>query len=709
MRRLTIAILAVATTLIATAALGQSTPSAQTTGVATFSSTLNLVVVNVSVVSRDGKPIDNLTKSDFQLYEDGKLQTLQSVDFQRLGNQPLPALKASTVQSRSFSIRQAPVEEVNPQASQYQNKRLIVILFDFSSMEAAEQIRARDAALRFLNIQMSASDLVSIMVFGNELKTVQDFTPDRERLASVIHGFHIGESSELASMADTGADAQDQSGAFVADETEFNIFNTDRKLAALQEAARKLAPYPEKKALVYLSSGIQQTGVDNQSQLDATVNAAVRANVAFFPIDSRGLIASAPGGDATQAGPVGNNLYTGAGQATLRDNFQNSQETLYTLAADTGGKALLDSNDLTEGIREVQNTLDSYYILSYQTSNAAQDGKYRRIQVKLSPRLRTLKAKLDYRQGYYAPTAFAKTNNSDREAQLQQALQSGNPVTDLPLAVEVDYFRLDKGKYFVPLTVRIPGSSLSFRGKGGKRTTGLDIVAEIQDPRGRPASAVRDSIPLKVDESTAGEISQKQVQYDTGFTLAPGSYKLKFVARENGDGKVGTFQTSFTVPDLDRESKLRLSSLVLSNQIQPVTEQLAGAKNSKKLLDQNPLVTNDRQKLVPDVTRVFHPTQNLYAFLEIYDPALPENLPGNFKVASISTSLALYQGGQKVYESSPARLSRFNSKRENTLGLRLQAPLSKLQPGRYICQINVIDELGHKFAFPRAAIALVSN
>ena len=679
------------------------------TGMATFTSTLNLVIVNVSVTSRNGKPIDNLTKNDFQLYEDGKLQTLQSVDFQRLGNTPLPAINTAATASAGLSVRQAPVEQAEPPASQYQNKRLIVLLFDFSSMQPEEQIRARDAALRFLNTQLTASDMVSIMVFGNDLKTVQDFTPDRERLISIIRGFHIGDSSELASMADTGADSQDQSGTFMADETEFNIFNTDRKLAALQEAARKLAPYPEKKALVYLSSGIEQTGVDNQSQLDATVNAAVRANVAFFPIDTRGLIASAPGGDATQAGATGNNLYSGAGQTKLHDSFQNSQETLYTLADDTGGKALLDSNDLTEGIRAVQNALDSYYILSFRTSNTAQDGKYRRIQVKLSPQLRALKAKVDYRQGYYAPTVFAKTNSTDRESQLQQALQSANPVTDLPLAVEVDYFRLAKGKYFVPLTVRIPGSSLSFQGKGGKRTTGLDVVAEIQDAHGRPASAVRDSIPLKVAESVAGEISQKQVQYDTGFTLTPGRYKLKFVARENGDGKVGTFQTSFVVPDLDHDNKLRLSSLVVSNQIQPVSEQLAGAKNNKKLVDQNPLITKGRQKLVPDVTRVFHPGQNLYAFLEIYDPALPENLPNNFKLASLSTSLALYQGERKVYESSPARLSRFNSKRENTISLQLKTSLSDLKPGRYVCQVNVIDELGHKFAFPRASIAVVAN
>ena len=156
--------------------------------------------------------------------------------------------------------------------SKFQDRRLIAFLFDFSSMQPPEQIRARDAALKFVKTQLTTSDLVSVMVFGSELKTMLDFTPDRDLLISTIMKFRIGDSSELATMGDTGADTEDVSGQFVADDTEFNIFNTDRKLCALEDAARKLAMYPEKKALVYFSSGVQKTGVENQSQLRATVN-----------------------------------------------------------------------------------------------------------------------------------------------------------------------------------------------------------------------------------------------------------------------------------------------------------------------------------------------------------------------------------------------------------------------------------------------------
>ena len=670
----------------------------------TFSTTTSVVVVDVTVTDGNGKPVTNLTKDDFLLLEDGKPQTLLSCDLQHLESKALPA---PAQQLKDRTAVPAPPKPAAPAANseiKFQDRRLIVMLFDFSSMQPPEQVRAVDAAIKFLSSQITASDVVSIMVFGSALKTVQDFTDDRDLLISTIRGFHIGDSSELASMADTGADAEDQSGAFVADDTEFNIFNTDRKLAALEDAARRLGQYPEKKALVYVSSGVEKTGVDNQSQLRATVNAAVRANVAFYPIDARGLMAAAPGGDASQAGAVGSNLYSGKGQRSLRDSFHNQQETLATLATDTGGKALLDSNDLTLGIRQVQTDIESYYILSYSSTNTAEDGRYRRIQLKLAPRSTVLKAKLNYRQGYFAATTFARMRETDKEAQLQRALESENPITDLPIAVEIDYFRLDKSKYFVPVSVEIPGSALAFRSKGSKQATEMDFTAVVRDARNRIAATVRDTIPLKLDEAAAGQVVRQHIQYDTGLTLSPGKYTLRFVARENGEGKVGTFETPFTVPDLASGSALRLSSVIFSNQRGP---QSAGVKNNKQLLQQNPLIDSSGQKIVPNVIRVFRPGQNLHVYLELYDPAVPENLPQNFRPTSIAADFALYQGSRKVLETEPVRVNRLDAKRPNTVPLSLQAALKDLPPGKYVCQVNVIDELGHKFVFSRTQVVLL--
>ena len=108
----------------------------------------------------------------------------------------------------------------------------------------------------------------------------------------------IGEGTGLAGGAATAGCENDDSGTFTQDDTEFNIFNTDRQLAAMEDAVKKLAAFPEKKALIYFSSGISKNGIDNQSQLKNTINSAVRANVAIYSVDARGLQASAPSGDA---------------------------------------------------------------------------------------------------------------------------------------------------------------------------------------------------------------------------------------------------------------------------------------------------------------------------------------------------------------------------------------------------------------------------
>ncbi len=296
-------------------------------------------------------------------------------------------------------------------------------------------------------------------------------------------------------------------------------------------------------------------------------------------------------------------------------------------------------------------------------------------------------------------------SESDKDAQLSQALISDNPVTDLPIAVEVDYFRVAKDKYFVPISVKIPGSGLVFLGKGAKQATELDFIAEVFDARNRSAAAVRDTIPLKVSTGVAGQVIQKSIQYDTGVTLTPGAYKLRFVARENGEGKVGTFETAFTVTDLAAAKSLRISSLILSNQREPAADQVGGVKNNKKLLAQNPLIDNG-QKLVPNVTKVFRTGQDLLAYVEVYDPAIPDSLPPNFRRADVEASMAFHQSNKKIFESAPVRANRLSETRDGTLPVWLQVPISKLAPGKYACQVNLIDEFGRKFAFPRSSLAV---
>jgi hypothetical protein len=255
--------------------------------------------------------------------------------------------------------------------------------------------------------------------------------------------------------------------------------------------------------------------------------------------------------------------------------------------------------------------------------------------------------------------------------------------------------------------VKIPGSALAFRNKGAKQATELDFIAQVYDERNRSAATVRDTIPLKLAGELAGQVLRRNIQYDTGVTLTPGKYRLRFVARENGEGKVGTYEAKFVVPDVNAEKTLRVSSMILSNQRDPIASEVAGVKNSKKLVQNNPLIA-DGKKLVPNVTKVFRVNQNMLAYVEVYDPSIPDFMPENFRRAGVSASLALYKDDKKVFESSAVRANRLSDTRPGTLPVWLQMSMAKIPPGKYDAQVNLIDEFGKKFAFPRSSLAVLN-
>jgi VWFA-related protein len=676
----------------------------------TFTSNANLVIIDVSVKDRSGKVIPDLKKSDFTLLEDGKPQQIAVFEFQKLEGDtalaPVPAVKPVVSLSSSAPAPQRTNTGAPAPVIRYQDRRLVAMLFDFSTMGIPEQARVQEAARRFIREQLKPADVVAIMYAGTgPIRIVQDFTTDKDRLEEVVKSFRIGEASELAGAAGNGGDnttGEDTGTAFNADETEFNIFNTDKQLATLESAAKMLAAFPEKKALIYFSSGISKSGFDNQASLLAAVNAAKRSNVAFYPIDARGLVASAPAGDASAAASRGTSALTGTQMQSQRDTFNDSQETLSTLAVDTGGKLFVDDNDLALGMEKARDDITSYYIVGYYSTDVKMDGKYRRVQVKLNS---GIQAKLDYRSGYFGQKEFGKFTAADKENQLQEALLLGDPVTDLSLSAEIDYFRLARDRYFVPFSVKIPGSEIALAKSKGNEQTEFDFIGQVRDEHTKLVSVVRDGIKIKLAEQTAAQLASRPIAYDTGFTLPPGTYTFKFLARENETGKMGTWETKFTIPDLAPDKPtLKMSSVVWSNQRQPLSDVLASAENKKKLIESDPLV-QEGQKLVPSITHVFRRDQNLYVYLEVYDPGVDAEQ----KKPSVAATLSFYRGKTKSFESQPVRLDQFAMKRGQTLPVKFQAPLAQLAAGRYTCQIDIVDETGRKFSFARTEIVVLPS
>ncbi len=307
--------------------------------------------------------------------------------------------------------------------------------------------------------------------------------------------------------------------------------NTDRRLEALRTLADALGGTDQKKSIVYFSGGMSQTGLENRVQIRAVIDHAVRANVAIYAADARGLQAVVPGGEAQTASVRGNAAFTGASMQNQFSSLAGSQDTLVTLSEDTGGRAFLDSNDLGKVFDRVIEDTSSYYILGYSSTNAARDGKYRRITVKTTRPGVTL----EYRSGYYAPRDFKHSTHDDREQQLMDALQTDLPPTDLHVFVSPAYFRLADTRFYVPLSVVVPGSDVPFTHATTEDRATLDILGLVLDEARRPVGRIRDTVKLKVEGTT--EVRRKTIQYQTSFELPPGSYRVKVAVRENEDGR----------------------------------------------------------------------------------------------------------------------------------------------------------------------------
>ena len=677
--------------MLAVALLPVSLPSQQTPSGFTFRSRSELVLVNVTVRDKNGNFVRDLKREDFTVLEDNKSQQVASFDIENtdaVAVGDVAQTKALDTVAPTASSAETPAS-----SAAFKDRRLIVLFFDLTSMQPEDIDHAAVAAQNYVDKQMVPADLVSVVSLGSSLKVNQDFTSDRTLLKKALQAFSSGGGQGYEEgSAGTTEGTPDTGQPFTPDDTEYNIFNTDRRLEALRSVAASLSKVDQKKSLIYFSGGMDRTGIENQSQLHAAINAAVRANLAIYTMDIRGLEAMVPGGEAQNASLRGVAPYSG--QATLNafnSNF-STQETLVTLAGDTGGRAFLDSNDFGKVFTQVQQDTATYYMLGYRSSNPARDGRYRRITV----RLNRTGLKLEYRKGYYAPADFQHSNQEDRERQLDEELASDLPDTDLSVYLAAGYFRMGSNRFYIPVSLVVPGSEIPFTRKSEQDKATLDVLGMVFDEAKRPAGQIRDTVKLAVSTST--QVRSKNVQYNSGFVLLPGKYHLKFVVRENQTGRLGSFETDLIIPDL-KTAPLKMSSVVLASQLQPAA----------KRKTESPLV-RDGSEIIPSVTHVFSSGQHLYLYYEVYDPTR-ESAATNAKAQSgtkpgvrLLTNVSFFQGKAKAYETQLVEQKEVNAPDRYAAVFQLDVPLTALKPGFYTCQVNVIDDAAGRFLFPRLAL-----
>ena len=656
-------------------------------------------VVLVNAIARDkkGNLLRDLKKEDFTVYEDGQKQQLSSFDFENVDELATAGGAVPTV-TGAASTGGLLSTKAN-ETLEARDRRLMLLFFDFSAMEPDEIDRAVDAGKKYVQANMQPADMVALVSLATSMRLDLDFTDNKVKILSALsayndsagQGFETGTSGSAEGTAET-------SGAYTPDDADYNTFSADRKLLALQSILQAMGRISQKKSLIYFSNGISQSGVDNQSALRAATAAAVKANVSIYPVDVRGLTAFPPGGQAQAASLHGQSAYSGASVLNDLNGNASSQETLYTLAADTGGKPFMDTNDLSGAFRQVQKDTSAYYVLGYTSTNHLKDGHFRRLKVQVNrPDI-----KLDYRSGYYADRDFEHMKRADREQQLEDELVAELPQTDVAVYAGTAYFRQDDSHYYLGVSLVVPGSHIPFVQEKDKDNATIDIIGQVQEGGKLPVGRLRDTVKLAVD--SAQQVRRKNVQYNTGFVLAPGNYHLKFIVRENRTGRMGSFETDVRIPDL-RKAPLRMSSVVLSSQRVPA---------SQKKRTFQPLVS-EQTELVPSVTHVFTQDQRLYLQYEVYDAAKAkppasasggsENKSGH-QTVRVLTSIEFLQGDAKVYETKPIVAQEITAPDRKAVVFQMEIPLQSLKPGFYTCQINVIDDVAGDYAFPRWPILI---
>jgi VWFA-related protein len=650
---------------------------------------VNAELVLTNVVARDtktGELVRGLKQSDFSVYENGKQQQIATFDFQSvdmaapLNEATVSGLAAGTKGPGNKAVVVARPEDLR-------NHRLIVMFFDLTTMQPEDLERSVDAARDFLKKKMAPADLVALVSLGDTLKVDQDFTADKDALWNEVGIYNGTQGQGFAQGANANSNQVEDTTGYTPDESEYNDLNTDRELFALRAISKALEKISEKKSLLYFSGGISRDGIENQASLRAAINAAVRANLAIYSVDTRGLQAISPLGDASTGSLRGTGAYNGGAlQNNMNQNFA-TQEVMATLSSDTGGKAFFDSNDFAPAFAQVQRDTSAYYAIGFHSANPARDGKYRKLTIKINrPGI-----KLEYRPGYYAPSDFQHSGKEDRERDLDEQLSSDLPATDMAVYLDALYFRLDENRFYVPVSLIVPGSQIPFVKGGDKDKATLDIIGVVIDEVKRPIGRARETVKLNLDQSLGAR--QKNIQYNTSFNLPPGKYHLKFVVRENQTGRMGSFEADINLPEM-KKAPLKMSSIVLASTRQPSKQE-------------SPLVRNG-QEYVPNISHVFRQDQHLYLLYEVYSPTrekAAENQPKGTKPGiNLLSSLELIQGSTKVYETPLVQAKAINVAGRDAVSVELDVPLAGLKPGSYLCQLNVVDDAGGSFAFPRFAV-----
>lgn len=678
---------AVVACAVLAAAQEPQTPPAQPP--VTFRAEVNYVEVDARVVDDKGAFVTNLSGADFQVFEDGKPQKVSAFS---LVNIPVER------QARPL-FAAAPIEpDVQNNLSGYDG-RIYVLVLDDQHTHPLRAARAKAAAKQFVQKYMGANDTAAVVFTSGRSDAAQEFTNSQKRLLAAIDKFSGRKlRSSTLERLDEEARTRDtrQSGDRIED-----MLDPERGLTARTtlESIRNLATYlggisGRRKALVYFSEGIDYDITDvfnNRSAsavMDATrdaIAAATRANVAIYGVDPRGLGAGLD--DMIEVAGVPQDTSLNLGLSSFQSEARLGQDSLRVLSQETGGFAVVNSNDLAGNFERVVADNSAYYLLGYYSTNEKRDGRFRKIDVRVSRPGLTVRA----RKGYAAARGKADAPKGDPRTapELRAALDSPLPTSGLPLALAAAVFKGGDNKGAVVLSALIGARDLPLTEKDGTFQNNLEVVFTAADYSGKSYPGDRSTLALNLKPDSVPRLRAGGFRVLNSIDLPPGRYQLRVAAREANTNRAGSVTYDLDVPDYTKD-KLVISGLALTS---------ASSGLSMTARPKDPLA-----KMLPGpltTFRDFPQGDEIALFCEVYD-----NSGKQPHKVDIEASLRS-EGGRAVFQTREERDSSELAGGPGGYGFSARVPLKDVAPGLYVLRVTGKTRVGDQVEATRETIVRV--
>src|SRR4051812_983475 len=545
---------------------------------ATFQVSVNYVDVDVNVTDAAGNMVSGLTRDDFEVFEDGKLQKLDTFSFVEipLERQPPMLVGGKPVTTDVRSNRQAAPG------------RVYMIVLDDLDVDARRSELVRKSARRFIDEYFGANDVGAVLATSGRTDLAQEFTSDSRLLIDAVDKFvgHRLVSAEVeridayyqAQLSNPDNDPHLDIGALVGPADNYDPSDLERghRAVGVLNSVKNLAEFlgavrGRRKALLFFSEGLDypmagafvnsSTGSDIIRAARDAMMAAAQANVNVFTLDPRGLIGMTTdllettrnaGVDYAGVQTVGTPM---PGLQALISEMNVSQDSLRTLAEGTGGFAALNSNSLSDAFDRIVKANSRYYLLGYTPPSHPRDGRFHTIEVRVKKPGLTVVA----RKGYPSPQGkTAEERKRDEQtrrmrdsrrggvnntsADLREVLNSPVQQSGLALSVHAAAFKNSAADAAVAITVEFDGGSLQFAPLPDKSllTDTLEVSLFGLNESGKAQRGYKSDLNLTVLPATYDRVKQYGVRASQRITLAPGRYQLRVGARESTGGRMGS-------------------------------------------------------------------------------------------------------------------------------------------------------------------------